>query len=159
MPSGGLTLRGGDRLKRALRQAPDRVQRGVMRGMKRGMARIQRSARENTPVDTGRLRGSVTYQVRQRGDGARGVIGTAVEYAPFVEFGSRPHWPPLSAMQPWARRHGFPEGQAGAFLVARAIARHGTPATHFLRNAVKDNQRKVFQDIKREISRELDRLD
>ena len=41
-------------------------------------------AKKETPVDTGRLRNSITNTVKN--DAA--YIGTNVEYAPFVEFGS-----------------------------------------------------------------------
>ena len=41
-------------------------------------------AKKETPVDTGRLRNSITHTVKS--DAA--YIGTNVEYAPFVEFGS-----------------------------------------------------------------------
>lgn len=36
------------------------------------------------PVDTGRLRGSITHEV----DGDTAYIGTNVEYAPYVEYGT-----------------------------------------------------------------------
>lgn len=78
-----------------------------------------------TPVDTGRLRSSIGPRFMD--DGLTGEVGTNVKYAPHVEFGTRPHWPPLSAMQPWASRHGFPKGKQGAFMVARSISRKGTP--------------------------------
>ena len=41
-------------------------------------------AKDLTPVDTGRLRNSITHAVK--GDAA--YIGTSVYYAPYVEFGS-----------------------------------------------------------------------
>lgn len=87
---------------------------------------LESMAKQITPVDTGRLRSSITHSIDSRPVPLWGQTGTKTYYAPFVEFGTKPHWPPLSAMQPWARRHGFPEGQTGAFLVARAIATRGT---------------------------------
>lgn len=79
---------------------------------------------QRTPVDTGRLRASVAVAIED--EGLTGIIGSNVQYAPHVEFGTRPHHPPLAALQPWAQRHGFPEGKKGAYLVARAISRKGT---------------------------------
>jgi HK97 gp10 family phage protein len=150
-----MRIEGDERLKRALREFPEAAKRGARRGMKRGMIRVQRAARENVSVDRGRLRGSIAYEVRESRDGIRGVVGSAVRYAPFVEFGTVPHWPPIDALIPWAERHGFPPGRSGAFLVARAIARRGTRAVNFLRDAVKDEQRNVWRDVEREIGREL----
>lgn len=41
-------------------------------------------AKEETPVDTGRLRNSIAHAVKDNA----AYIGTNVEYAPYVEFGS-----------------------------------------------------------------------
>ena len=46
-----------------------------------GMAETH--AKETVPVDTGRLKNSITHEVE--GDGRAVVIGSNVEYAPFVE--------------------------------------------------------------------------
>lgn len=44
------------------------------------------------PVDTGRLRNSITHEIRDAGLSA--VVGTNVYYAPHVEFGTRnPNYP------------------------------------------------------------------
>ena len=45
---------------------------------------VRADAVMNCPVDTGRLRGSITSTV----EGNSAVIGTNVEYAPYVEFGT-----------------------------------------------------------------------
>lgn len=42
-------------------------------------------AKKNTPVDTGRLRNSITHTA----DSEAAYIGTNVEYAPYVELGAR----------------------------------------------------------------------
>ena len=46
---------------------------------------IERDAKLNAPVDTGMLRASIT----STGGGSEYEIGTNIEYAPFVEFGTR----------------------------------------------------------------------
>jgi hypothetical protein len=38
------------------------------------------------PVDTGRLRASIRSRSRKDGDGYLAIVGTNVEYAPFVEY-------------------------------------------------------------------------
>jgi HK97 gp10 family phage protein len=62
--------------------------RGTKHGVRMGAIRVNRSAKEICPVDTGRLRGSITYVVNDNGDTVEGLIGTTVEYAPYVEFGT-----------------------------------------------------------------------
>lgn len=46
---------------------------------------VMDGAKQDCPVDTGRLQGSITYQV----DGNEGIVGSNVEYAPYVEAGAR----------------------------------------------------------------------
>lgn len=56
----------------------------VEKGLTKTALRIDRDAKMNCPVDTGNLRGSITFDVN--GDCAE--IGTNVEYAPYVEYGT-----------------------------------------------------------------------
>lgn len=53
--------------------------------------KIEREAKENAPVDTGTLRGSIDHVVEEIADGYTAVIGTNVKYAEEVEFGTGPH--------------------------------------------------------------------
>lgn len=47
--------------------------------------RAERHAKAETPVDTGRLRNSITHAINM--DEEAVYVGTNVEYAPYVEFG------------------------------------------------------------------------
>ncbi len=125
-----VTIEGAERLKRALSD-PQLLAGPVRDFLMRSALTVEVEAKRRAPVDTGRLRSSITHNVRP----TEAIVGSNVAYAPYVEFGTRPHWPPLAAMQPWARRHGFPAGRSGAFLVARAIAMRGTRAQPYLRPA------------------------
>lgn len=59
-------------------------------------------AKRACPVDTGRLRNSITHIVDEGGKCA--VIGTNVEYAPYVELGTR-HQKPQPYLKPAAEDH------------------------------------------------------
>lgn len=107
---------------------------------------IQRDAKINTPVDTGRLRASITPEVTVHGTEVLGIVGSNVVYAPYVELGTRPHYPPLEALEVWAERH-----HTTAFLVARAIGRRGTKAIRFLQNAFETNKERIIKRIERGI--------
>lgn len=101
---------------------------------------VQADAKRLAPVDTGRLRASITPEVRQgasRGD-IVGAVGSIVEYAAAAELGSKPHFPPLEAVATWAERHGM-----SAFAVALAIARNGTKAFKFLQRAFEKNEETI----------------
>ena len=59
-------------------------------------------AKRACPVDTGRLRNSITHIVDEAGKCA--IIGTNVEYAPYVELGTR-HQKPQPYLKPAAEDH------------------------------------------------------
>ena len=51
--------------------------------------KVERAAKRNAPVDTGRLRSSITRSnVVRNGDSLEVAIGTDVEYGPYVELGT-----------------------------------------------------------------------
>jgi HK97 gp10 family phage protein len=64
----------------------------------RRATRIERGAKRTAPVDTGRLRASVTHSLERDFAGLVAVVGTDVDYAPFVELGTS-----RAAAQPFLR--------------------------------------------------------
>ncbi len=102
---------------------------------KRATLSIESEAKPLTPVDTGRLRGSITSRIDSSPIPMWATVGTNVAYGQAVHDGARAHFPPPSALEGWARRHGF--GENGGFLVARAISRRGTKARPFLRDGMR----------------------
>ena len=65
-----------------------RILTALEKGIKNGLEAIgltaETYAKKATPVDTGRLRNSISHTV----DGEAAYIGTNVEYAPYVELGT-----------------------------------------------------------------------
>lgn len=51
-------------------------------------ARVERSAKEKAPKDTGALRRSITSKVEHTEGKIQGVIYTPLEYAPYIEYGT-----------------------------------------------------------------------
>lgn len=99
--------------------------------IKKSALTIERKAKETAPVDTGRYRASIQSEVK----GLQGIIYSDVSYARFIEYGTRPHWPPVGALTPWYSRHGF----SSEFPVRRAIGMRGTKALLVLTNALKNS--------------------
>jgi len=118
-------------------------------------------------VDTGQLKTSITYE--KAGENTYRV-GTNVTHAPYIEFGTKPHHPPLgnenSGLIRWAIRHmGAAKGKTPvfgkvrkqdrlmvaswiAYSIAWKIARYGTPPRPFLRPAFSKAKQKLLQDLK-----------
>lgn len=71
-------------------------------------------AKKITPVDTGRLRNSITHAI----DNDAAYIGTDVEYAPFVELGAR--------------------GRAGVHMLQKAATEHTAEYKQLMEDALKN---------------------
>lgn len=73
--------------------ALDRVLNGtngpVARDLLRRTIRVESAAKRLAPVDTGRLRSSITHSLERDSRGLVGFVGTNVEYAIYQEFGTR----------------------------------------------------------------------
>jgi hypothetical protein len=110
---------------------------------------VQRDAKLLVPVDTGRLRASITPEVRMDGNEVMGVVGSNVKYAPYIETGTRPHWPPMGAIWEWVEHKG--RGRANVHLsvlrVMRAIAKRGTKAYRYLQGAFEKNEGQIKRRI------------
>ena len=133
------TVRGLDVTIKNLNKVKDGVGgAGMKTTMRAATLMVTRSARKKAPVDTGVLRNSISGEVRSFGDTSEGIVGTPVKYAPFMELGTAPHFPPVSALRVWARRHGM-----NAFVVARAISRRGLKARRFLSGAFDENKARI----------------
>ena len=85
---------------------------------KRGLEAIglvaEGHAKKITPVDTGRLRNSISHAT----DDEAAYIGTNVEYAPYVELGAR--------------------GRAGVHMLQRAASEHGSEYKQIMEDAMKN---------------------
>jgi HK97 gp10 family phage protein len=113
----GLTRKGKDKFKKKLRSLG---------------FQIEREAKQNAPVDTGRLRGSITTKVEDLGNVLKVKVGTNVEYAPYVEFGTLPHviTPDQAEALQWM------DPETGEPVFASKVEHPGTEAQPFLLPAV-----------------------
>ena len=58
-------------------------------GIKKIVLALQREVMVATPVDTGRLRASITPKLTEENGIFQGIVGTNVNYATFVEYGTK----------------------------------------------------------------------
>jgi HK97 gp10 family phage protein len=63
----------------------------VKRAVERTRIDVQNEARRRAPVDTGRLRSSIVSRAENSGRSIGYVVGTNVNYAAAVEYGTAPH--------------------------------------------------------------------
>ena len=122
-------------------------------------------------IDTGQLRDSITYEEIIESESITCRVGTNVLHAPFIELGTKPHFPPLgdenTGLIRWVIRHmGAAKGKTPvfgkvkkaeradkarsiAFAIAKKIAKYGIPQKPFLRPAFTEAKQKLIQDLER----------
>jgi hypothetical protein len=134
----------------AFERAPEIATEELTRAAWEASLLIQREAQENTPIGVGSgggLRGSISARTpRAAPDGVIGVVGSPLNYAAPVEFGTRPHMPPVQPLAEWAQaKLGLsPEEARGAgFAIARKIARKGTEGAHMFGKALESTGSQV----------------
>lgn len=150
-------------LIKALGQLPHQVEDACVRGCR--SAAVQgvtltvanigtRNPGEGTPpaVHTGDLMRSVRYERTEKG----GSITVDAPHAPFVEYGTRPHWPPTQPILDWVKaKFGLTGQQAeqAAFSIRAKIAAHGTKPRFFMRRTVQQLTKGgvVFREIEKEL--------
>lgn len=151
-----------------------KIERALVRGLRSGGRWLERtvveeirSARPYPAVDTGVLRNSVTYRPEPKGAS----VSVDAPYAPMIEHGTRPFYPPLEPLVRWVQRKGFVPRTMGrgpgkylravnaAIRIARAvqrkIAREGIAPRHFFSKAYV----RAVPMIEAEVAWELSRLD
>jgi len=139
----GLQVEG---LERVLRKVDPKLLAGPLRRFfDRAGITVRNAAAKRAPVDTGRLRASLAYEVDPAPLPLWAKVGTNVEYAPYMEFGTGVfaegegggrHWPPGEALSAWAGKHGFASGFAAAAAIGK---RGGLEPRRYLRGGLEES--------------------
>lgn len=131
-------LIGPAQLEQAWALAPEIAQRDLHIFIEGATIYVEAEIKERTPAGHGTLKQSFTSEVTVLADNVIGVVGSPMSYAIPVELGTRPHFPPVAAIEDWVRvKFGLsgPEARNVAFLIARKIAKHGTKGAFMVQNA------------------------
>jgi HK97 gp10 family phage protein len=114
--------------ERGLRRVLGRMSDDVKRAVERTAMDVQNEARRRAPVDTGRLRSSIVSRAEHSGRSVGYVVGSNVNYAAAVEYGTAPH-----VIKPKYKRALYWPG--AAHPVAQ-VNHPGTKAQPFMRPAI-----------------------
>lgn len=125
-------------LKSNAQQVKDELSTASLRALERVGLQAEGYAIDLAPVDTGRLRNSISHVV----DGNTVYIGTNVEYAPYVELGTGKYYPG-GRPTPWV----YQDAKGDWHWTA------GNPAQPFLKPAVTNHMETYQNIIKDELSK------
>ncbi len=164
---------GEDRLFANMNRCISDVQRAAKKGLQKAGMQIIADAQRNmrtaghkgvTLNNTGRLSQSGRVQDVENDEGAVeiGFFSESAQrgYAAAVEYGSRAHWAPVQEMRAWAQkklRVAYNRINTVAFLVNRAMSKHGTKAHAFFAPAVKKNKNAISKAISEAVKTVIDK--
>ena len=112
----------------------------VKRATLRAAVECEAHAKRSCPVDLGHLRASIKYRPTDDGYGAD--VYTDVAYAAYVEYGTRPHMPPVDALRAWAASHGI-----NPWALAMHIKKYGTREHPYMRPAWDAVKESYYRDL------------
>lgn len=132
-------------VKRLAEQFPAAAEKHIEQGIRISFLRVLSNIKQAGGAPVG-VYGALRDQWGQTFKRFYGKLESSTPYAPMVEFGTRPHWPPWKSpdFQAWARKRGL-----NAFLVARSISRKGTKANPFFDRSINDAQPGISEEWKK----------
>lgn len=173
-------LRGLDTVAAALEKSPEVVRDELSRFFAWVLPHLTSEVQDRAPTADGHLRNSIIGRSEVTANGMLGVVGTALDYAPAVELGTKPH--PVSetgilALAEWAMKK-LPLGQAvslktgrplkskgveemalsAAHAIAWKIRHYGTKGAFMFRDAFNANQVQIAQRFDQAVSNIVRRI-
>lgn len=152
-----VTVKGVSETLNLFQHLPERMVLALVQAMRDVAIDIQSRAKLNAPVFRGLLRASILQTVETENGRIIGRVGSALRYAPVIEYGRTTGWfPPPSELKSWARKKLGDERLA--FVVARSIKRRGFKAQPYLTpalDAVKPRVQLIFANRVREAIRSM----
>lgn len=141
-----MTVSGFKELQRDLRKMSEEMARKAKGEVYASALDIQKEAKDNLKEggswDLGNLANTILVDMVDGGDACE--IGPTTPYGPYVEYGTKPHFPPPDALEGWAKRHGFDS----AWPICLAIAKRGLPPRPYLLPAYLAIVDKFFNRLK-----------
>lgn len=137
-----------DLLKRVPKEKEAEIKAEVGDVALKMQARAKAYLRTAPAMDTGNLATSILAEFSPKKIEAE--IGPTAKYGPYVEFGTKPHFPPMEALEAWARHHGF----ESAWPICKAIAERGLRARPYLTPAYDDFEGELVIRIERVLGKE-----
>lgn len=89
-------------LLKYLNEYAERKESQIFHGIEKCCVRVQEVAFHKCPKDSEALRQSITYKVTMHGAKAAGLVGSELEYAPYVHEGTGIHSPLGRIDVPWS---------------------------------------------------------
>ena len=130
----GITIKGGDQFKARLQKLAEKHPEVLDHALDDTADAMSLEAQRIVPVDTGRLRGSINV----KREFLVKVIGTNVEYATDVEFGTGPH-------EIVAKNKKVLADKKKGIIFGKRVKHTGTKPQPYMRPAFENNKKRVAE--------------
>ncbi len=114
----------------------------------RAMVKMESIAKDKAPVDTGNLKARIHIDPKEPG-ATEYILSDGVDYGIHVEYGTKPHYVPITPLMGWAGR--VLGDKKAAYAVRAKISKEGTPAQPFFRPAQHEVHYKWLPLIKKNV--------
>ena len=131
-----------------LENAKQNTKEGAKEVLWRCMVKMEELAKMRAPVDTGTLKARIHLEPMQRG-ASEYIMSDGVDYGIHLEYGTKPHWVPISPLLGWAGR--VLKDKGAAYAVRDKISKFGTPAQPFFIPALHEVQFKWLPIFKKQV--------
>lgn len=102
----------------------------------------QKTAKDLANSDLGDLKSEIISTVKETKTWITGDVLSAAEYSSALEFGTVPHYPPVSGIEGWAQRHGW-----RTRAIIEHIGKHGTKAHPYMTPAAMRIKNPFIKDV------------
>lgn len=132
-------ITGLDKLQAKMEKYPAISEKYINMAIARALNRIFGEEKRQAPVFTGNMRDNWKIDIGR----FEGKFSSNVPYSMAVHEGTRPHMPPVSALEAWSKKKGL-----NPWAVAKNIAKFGTKANPFLKRAVEAQKDQINGEFK-----------
>ncbi len=150
-------------IEELVKQFPAEVRAAREAKLTEALLLLERTVKSLTPGGAGpiHLRETMFHQVTGYGDRLHGLLGTPAIYGESLEYGTKPHFPPVGPLRYWVEKKlGLQGNEAAsvAYLIARSIAKKGTKGAQMFEKGFDREESRVIgilEDIVPEILRRV----
>lgn len=144
-------------LQERFKQAPEIASKHILEAGNKSLLSLQGTAKQLSPIDTGRLRQSILVSPMKRsGNAFTGSVGTGLKYAEIQEGGSGIYGPNKAPIRPKTKKFLAFKTKDGKWIRAKSVK--GVKGRFFMKGAVEGNQRKIdgyFETAANDITKDL----
>lgn len=135
-------------LERLTKEFPEASLRARESRLTEALLLIEGAIKQLTPVGAGPIhaRDTIFQNVNFHGENVVGIVGMPVMYGAPLEYGAKPHFPPVAPIMFWVEKKLGLAGkaaQSAAFCIARAISKRGTTGAHMFGKGFEMNEARV----------------